>query len=150
MWAVSKWFSVTLWNAVKVVFSQANPCSLVLFLGRERSDSWNSGWPTTPTVMRTWQSPKPQHSTPRRRPDQELRKVFIIWVAVIFQRVLRSIFIPTGTTDTQGKHRIPINKLSTQVFIVSANNYTISAANFAQSGQTLQKTMTFALIKLAI
>lgn len=57
------------------------------------------------------------------------------------KQVLWSIFIPTRTTDTQRKYIIPIIKLSTQVFTVSANNYTLSAANFAQSNQTLYEKL---------
>lgn len=107
MWVVYKWFSVTLRNAVKVVFSQANPCSLLRFCARKHSDSWNSGWPAAPTVMRTWQVPKPQHSTPRRSPDQGLRKVFIIWLALIFQRVLWSIFILIGQLTPKENTEFP-------------------------------------------
>lgn len=69
--------------------------------------SWSLGWPAAPTVMTAWQAPKPQHSTPRRGPDQEQRKVFIIWVALIFQRVLRSVLLRLRQVAPKGNTEIP-------------------------------------------
>lgn len=62
--------------------------------------------------MNTWPGPKPQHRAPRRGPDQTLKDVLIIWVALIF--IYKAVpFVPAGKTGSQEKRRIPILTLLT-------------------------------------
>lgn len=84
MWVVNDalWHYEMLWKSC----FHKQTLVVVHFGARERSDSWNSGWPTAPTVMRTWQAPKPQHSTPGRRPDQELFRKFSLSGLQLFSK----------------------------------------------------------------
>lgn len=135
MWALTKCSSVTSWNAVKVkVFTRLICCD-----ASEHSDSRNSGWRQRPL---SWGRGKhPNHNTAPEGVGLTsiLGKFSLSGLLSFLQRGLWSDFIPLRTTDTQRKHKIPINKALTFIFIFSANNYITFAAKFVQTNKVLIK-----------